>query len=93
MTWRKKLLAAALSALLAGSLSACNVPTPGFSDYDVSSYVQALLDSSYLQENDDFMAITASTEERAKQNNVEAVENAAVLFCNAYGISDRKSVV
>lgn len=87
MTWRKKLLAAVLSALLAGSLCACNIPGPGFSDYDVSSYVQALLDSSYLQENDDFMAITASTEERAKQNNVDAVENAAVLFCNAYGIS------
>ena len=74
------------AALLMVSLSACTIPTPGFADYDVSSYIQALLDSSYHQDNEDFMAITGTTEDKAEQNNVDTVENAAVLFCNAYGI-------
>ena len=68
------------------SLSGCAIPIPGFADYDVSGYVKALLDSSYHQENEEFMSITGATKTAAQQNNTDTVENAAVLFCNTYGL-------
>ncbi len=72
--------------LLAG-LPACSLPKPGFADYDVSGYVQALLDSSYHDSHEALMEIAGVTEESAQANNTTTVENAAVLFCNTYGIS------
>lgn len=83
----KRCLTLALGCLLALSLSACTIPSPGFADYDVSGYIQALLDSSYHGENDSLMAIAAITEEQAREYNVTTVENAAVAFCNAYSLS------
>ena len=59
----------------------------GFADYDVSGYFQALLDSSYKGENTSYMAVAAATEEVAQQNNTTTVANAAVNFCNTYGLS------
>ena len=58
-----------------------------FGDYDVSGYFQALLDSSYKNQNENYMTVAATTEEDAQQNNVTTVKNAAVNFCNTYGIS------
>lgn len=86
MTLRKRLPALLLALVLAVSLSGCTIPIPGFADYDVSGYVKALLDSSYHQENEEFMSITGATEAAAQQNNTDTVENAAVLFCNTYGL-------
>lgn len=83
----KKTLALLLGVLLAACLSACTIPAPGFADYDVSGYVQALLDSSYHADNGDLMAVTAMTEEQVQQYNNTTVENAAVTFCNIYGVS------
>ena len=79
---RARLLLAALAACL--GLSGC---AGGFADYDVSGYFQALLDSSYRGENTQYMTVAATTEENARQNNVTTVQNAAVNFCNTYGIS------
>ncbi len=73
-------------ALLAG-MSACSIPKPGFADYDVSGYVQALLDSSYHDSHEALKETAGVTEESARANNTTTVENAAVLFCNTYGIS------
>ena len=86
MTLRKRLPALLLAVVLAVSLSGCAIPIPGFADYDVSGYVKALLDSSYHQENEEFMSITGATKTAAQQNNTDTVENAAVLFCNTYGL-------
>ena len=44
-----------LAALLAFALSGCDIPMPGFADYDVSGYIQALLDSSYHNSHDSFI--------------------------------------
>ena len=77
MTLRKRLPALLLAVVLAVSLSGCAIPIPGFADYDVSGYVKALLDSSYHQENEEFMSITGATKTAAQQNNTDTVENAA----------------
>lgn len=85
---RLKLGVAMLAAvLLCVSCAACSIPMPGFADYDVSGYIKALLDSSYHGENEEFRDITGASEEDAKVNNTTTVENAAVNFCNVYGVS------
>ncbi len=81
--WITLLLAAALSVIL----SACTIPMPGFADYDVSGYIEALLDSSYHDANEELMAVAKITEEKARENNKATVENAAVTFCNTYQLS------
>ena len=83
MQWRSLAAAAAMSLLLTG----CSLPMTGFADYDVSGYFQALLDSSYKGKNTEYVDIAATTEEKAMQNNTTTVQNAAVNFCNTYGIS------
>ena len=76
------LAAAALSLGLMG----CSLSS-GFADYDVSGYFQALLDSSYKNQNENYATVAATTEENAQQNNTTTVRNAAVNFCNTYGVS------
>lgn len=83
----RKWAVSALCILLALALSGCAIPTPGFADYDVSGYIQALLDSSYHDSHEKLMEIAEISEEKARENNTSTVENAAVHFCNAYGIS------
>ena len=84
--WKRAALAAA-AAGLSLALAGCSLPMTGFADYDVSGYFQALLDSSYKGENTSYMAVAAATEEVAQQNNTTIVTNAAVNFCNTYGLS------
>lgn len=76
-----------LSAVLTVSLAGCTIPMPGFADYDVSRYIQALLDSSYHNSNEDLMELAKITEEKAQANNSTTVENAVVNFCNTYDLS------
>ncbi len=75
------------SAVLAASLSGCDIPMPGFADYDVSSYIQALLDSSYHNSHESFIVAAQANAADAAENHASTVENAAVYFCNAYNIS------
>lgn len=84
--WKRAALAlgaAGLSLALAG----CSLPMTGFADYDVSGYFQALLDSSYKGQNAAYIEVAATTQENAEQNNTTTVRNAAVHFCNTYGIN------
>ena len=81
----KRAAAALFAGVCAMTLTGCTMSS--FGDYDVSGYFQALLDSSYKNENEDYMTVAATTEEDAQQNNVTTVQNAAVNFCNTYGIS------
>lgn len=84
----KKWAALFLCVLLAGACAGCGLlPGEDFDDYDVSSYIQALLDSSYHNSHGDFVAITQATQESAQANNTTTVENAAINFCNTYNIS------
>ncbi len=70
------------------SLSGCDLlPTADFDDYDVSGYIQALLDSSYRNSHEEFMVVAQTTLENAQVNNQTTVENAAVHFCNAYSLT------
>lgn len=77
-----------LAALLCIGFSGCDIlPSEEFNDYDVSGYIQALLDSSYHDDHKSFIAIVQATEDSAKANNTTTVENAAINFCNAYGMN------
>ena len=89
--WKRAALAAA-AAGLSLALAGCSLPMTGFADYDVSGYFQALLDSSYKGENTSYMAVAAATEEVAQQNNTTIVTNAAVNFCNTYGVRAARSM-
>ena len=75
------------AAVLVASLAGCNIPVPGYADYDVSGYIQALLDSSYHDTHEALMELSKITEESAKANNTTTVENAVVNFCNTYSLS------
>lgn len=83
----KRAALALAAGLVALGLGGCSLPMGGFADYDVSGYFQALLDSSYKNQNVNYMQVAAATEENAQQNNVTTVRNAAVNFCNTYGVS------
>ncbi len=74
------------AALLAAALAGCSIPMPGFADYDVSAYIQGLLDSSYKASHGEFMSLASATLEDAQENNTTTVENAAVEFCNTYNL-------
>lgn len=81
--WKRAALAL-FAGVCALTLTGCS---SSFGDYDVSGYFQALLDSSYKNQNENYMTVAATTEEDAQQNNVTTVQNAAVNFCNTYGVS------
>lgn len=84
----KGLAALMLAALLCMGFSGCDIlPSEEFDDYDVSGYIKALLDSSYHDDHKSFIAIVQATEDSAKANNTTTVENAAINFCNAYGMN------
>lgn len=87
MRVRKKWTAGVLAVVLAVVCAGCALPDAGFGDYDVSGYIEALLDSSYHNAHDRFIAVTGVSEEIAQQNRTTTVENAAVNFCNAYNLS------
>lgn len=88
MTALKRLAALLLAALMCMGLSVCDfLPSEEFNDYDVSGYIQALLDSSYHDDHRAFMAISQALEDSAKANNITTVENAAINFCNAYSLN------
>ncbi|MGI6254303.1 MAG: hypothetical protein ACOYJZ_01595 [Acutalibacter sp.] len=82
--WKRAALAV-FAVVCALTLTGCSMTS--FGDYDVSGYFQALLDSSYKNQNENYMTVAATTEEDAQQNNVTTVQNAAINFCNTYGIS------
>lgn len=88
MTALKGLAALLLAALMCIGFSGCDIlPSEEFNDYDVSAYIQALLDSSYHDDHRAFIARIQATEDSAKANNTTTVENAAVNFCNTYSLS------
>ena len=86
---KRAALGLAAAALCLG-LMGCSLSS-GFADYDVSGYFQALLDSSYKNQNENYATVAATTEENAQQNNTTTVRNAAVNFCNTYGLSPSDS--
>ena len=52
----------------------------------MSGYFRALLDSSYKGNNTAYVNVTAVSEEEAQKNNTTTVQNAAINFCNTYGV-------
>ena len=76
-----------LAALLAFALSGCDIPMPGFADYAVSGYIQALLDSSYHNSHDSFIVVAQTTEEAARESHATTIENMVINFCNTYGVN------
>ena len=84
----KRCAAVLLCAVLLLTAGGCSLfPTPGFAEYDVSAYVQALLDSSYHGSHDAIKEIAGVDDASAQSNTDTTVENAAIYFCNNYGIS------
>lgn len=88
MTVLKKAAALLLAVLLCMGFAGCDIlPSEEYNDYDVSGYIQALLDSSYHDNHRAFIAITQAADDSAKANNTATVENAAINFCNAYSLN------
>lgn len=88
MTVCRKCAALILAALICLGFAGCDIlPSEEFNDYDVSGYIQALLDSSYHDDHRSFIAITQASEDSAKANNTTTIQNAAINFCNAYGMN------
>ena len=84
----KRCAALLLCAVLLLAAGGCSLfPTPGFAEYDVSGYVKALLDSSYHGSHDAIKEIAGVDDAGAQANTDTTVENAAIYFCNNYGIS------
>lgn len=87
MKKRKPLAVWLLSTFIALCLGGCDIPLPGFADYDVSGYIQAYLDSSYHDSQEQLVAISGATAQSAAENHTTTVENAVVSFCNTYGLA------
>lgn len=87
MKKRCRLASLAAAAAMTLLLTGCSLPMTGFADYDVSGYFRALLNSSYKGDNTEYVSLSGTSEEEAAQNNTTTVQNAAVNFCNTYGIS------
>lgn len=84
----KKGAALLLALVLCVGFAGCDIlPSEEYNDYDVSGYIQALLDSSYHDSHRAFIAISQAAEDVAKANNTATVENAAINFCNAYSLN------
>src|SRR5699024_11454428 len=83
----KRWAAAALCALLTLGLAGCDLPMLGFADYDVSAYLQALLDSSYKNSHAQFLEVAGRVRSAAQANNDTTVENTAVECCNTYNLA------
>ena len=87
MTALRKGAALLLAALICFGLGGCGIlPSEEYNDYDVSGYIQALLDSSYHNSHKALVAITQEEEGSAMANYTTTVENAAINFCNAYSL-------
>lgn len=77
-----------LAVLLCMGFAGCDIlPSEEYNDYDVSGYIQALLDSSYHDNHRSFVAITQAADDIAKANNTATIENAAINFCNTYSLN------
>ena len=84
----RKFTALLLAAAICLGLTGCSIlPSEEFNDYDVSGYIQALLDSSYHNSHGAFISVTQAAADTAQANNTTTVENAAINFCNAYGLN------
>ena len=83
---RKRITAFVLAVCVAFCLGGCDIPLPGFADYDVSGYIEALLESSYHNSHEKFMSVTGATAQSAAEYHTTTVENAVVSFCNTYGL-------
>lgn len=84
----RKFTALLLAAAICLGSAGCGIlPSEEFNDYDVSGYIQALLDSSYHNTHGAFISVTQAAADTAQANNTTTVENAAINFCNAYGLN------
>lgn len=84
----RKFTALLLAAAICLGSAGCGIlPSEEFNDYDVSGYIQALLDSSYHNTHGAFISVTQAAADTAQANNTTTVENAAINFCNAYGLT------
>ena len=77
-----------LAAAMILTLGGCDfLPSMDFDDYDVSGYIQALMDSSYHNSHQAYIQITLDGEATAKDNNTATVQNISTHFCNAYNLN------
>lgn len=82
----KKHLAAVVVFTLIFALSGCNLM--GNTKKTYSSYVQSLLDANYKAEFTEYMDITGTTEEEARQVYDDGIGYLAEALMTAYGIKD-----
>ncbi len=88
---KKRITAFLGVVLILLTATGCNVFRSEYPDYDVSGYIKALLDSSYLGQNEELIDITNQSEEKANENVNLTIDNGVIYFCNAFQIGDRAS--
>lgn len=84
---KKKLTAILLAITLVFSMTGCGVFKSKFPDYNVTGYINALLNSSYHGNSEDLIEITMQTQEDADKNMQITIDNGSVYFCNAFAIN------
>lgn len=70
-----------LAIAIAAAFTGCRVRK---ADFDVTGYIRAVLDCSYLSDSDDYITFTDATEEEASDFMKTTFNNAAVRFFTKY---------
>ena len=78
----KKIIMLLACVLTVGILGGCT------SDKDVSSYLQALLDTSYKNDTTAFVKMGLGTEEDASTLYEQGIDNGTEAFCGRLGVTD-----
>ncbi len=83
----KRMIALALAAVLALTVSACGGNGPGVSKFDAKTYVDGLLRENYLGEfTPEYLELVGIDEETALQTYEMGISNAVIFFINLYEI-------
>lgn len=72
---------------IAGLLAAlCLLGGCAAAEFDASRYVQGVMDSTYLEKYDDYMALTGATAEQAQEEFLEGLDAEAEVFLQYCGV-------
>lgn len=87
----KKFISLFLIVGLIFTLTACT--TQQDEEFDPSAYIKSILDSTYLDENDDYIELSGSSTEDAEENHDTTVYNLVFAFFEKYELNPSDSQI